>query len=648
MDKKRVLVCSAWPYASGVPHLGNLVSSLLSGDVFTRYYRLRGHDVLYVSGSDAHGTRIEYEAKQLGITPAELADRNHKKICAVIDGFGIEFDNYTTTESPVHKEFIQRIYLDMEKNGFITTKEEDRAYCRNCKVFLADRFISGTCPRCGSAGALGNQCDNCGAILEPEELIDPVCSFCGKGDIEFRSTRHWYLDLAKLSPQLQEYVASRHFQGNVHQFTQQMITDGLRPRAMTRDISWGIAAPFEGAEGKVIYVWGEAALGYVSAAMEHFAGDDGWKKFWFGDDVYQIYAIGKDNIPFHTLIFPGQLIASGRGYHLPDQIAATEYLNWIGGDSFSKSRGVGLYCDDALEVMDAELWRFYLIYNRPEGRDVNFSWEELAKAVNGVFVSNVANLTNRVLSFVQDHNEHVVPDTDIDSEVTDRLAKTLASYERAMEGAILSRGLREVCLLAVFGNEYFQRKEPWATNDEQAVASAFHLVKAIVILLSPFVPRYASRVLEIMGVGEARWEEIDSVARGATIGSSRVLVERIDVGKIEREVEELHQERVSFDDFSRLDLRVGRVLSASPVPGADRLYQLQIDVGTRTLTIVAGIRKHYSVEDMIGHQVVVLVNLEPTVIRGVKSEGMLLVAGRGKGISLLAPDRNIAPGSPIG
>ena len=247
MDKKRVLVCSAWPYASGVPHLGNLVSSLLSGDVFTRYYRLRGHDVLYVSGSDAHGTRIEYEAKQLGITPSELADRNHKKICAVIDGFGIEFDNYTTTESPVHKEFIQRIYLDMEKNGYITTKEEDRAYCRNCKVFLADRFISGTCPRCGSPGALGNQCDNCGAILEPEELIDPVCSFCGKGDIEFRSTRHWYLDLAKLSPQLQEYVASRNFQGNVHQFTQQMITDGLRPRAMTRDISWGIAAPFDGA-----------------------------------------------------------------------------------------------------------------------------------------------------------------------------------------------------------------------------------------------------------------------------------------------------------------------------------------------------------------------------------------------------------------
>ena len=648
MDKKRVLVCSAWPYASGVPHLGNLVSSLLSGDVFTRYYRLRGHDVLYVSGSDAHGTRIEYEAKQLGITPAELADRNHTKICAVIQGFGIEFDNYTTTESPVHKEFVQRIYLDMEKNGYITTKEEDRAYCHNCKVFLADRFISGTCPRCGASGALGNQCDKCGAILEPEELVDPVCSFCGKGDIEFRSTLHWYLDLAKLSPQLQEYVTSRDFQGNVHQFTQQMISDGLRPRAMTRDIDWGIPAPFAGAERKVIYVWGEAALGYVSAAMEHFAGDDSWKEFWFGDDVHQIYAIGKDNIPFHTLIFPGQLIASGRGYHLPDQIAATEYLNWIDGNSFSKTRRVGLYCDDALEVMDAELWRFYLIYNRPEGRDVNFSWEELAKAVNGVFISNVANLINRVLSFIQDHRERIVPDTDIDGEVADQIEKTITSYVGAMEGASLSQALREVCSLAVFGNEYFQRKAPWATKDDTAVASAFHLVKAMAILLSPFVPRYAARILEIMGAGNAHWEEIDSVYRGRTIGPSRVLVERIDVERIKAKVESLHQERVSFADFARLDMRVGKIVSVETVPGADRLYQLQIDVGTRTLTIVAGIRDHYSAEDLIGHQVVILVNLEPTVIRGVKSEGMLLVAGKGQGISLLAPDRDVPPGSPVG
>jgi methionyl-tRNA synthetase len=647
MDKKKVLVCSAWPYASGVPHLGNLVSSLLSGDVFARYYRLRGHDVLYVSGSDAHGTRIEYEARKLGITPTELSHRNHKKICEIIDGFGIHFDNYTITESPVHKDFVQRIYLDMQENGFITTKEENRSYCRNCELFLADRFISGTCPKCGAHGALGNQCDSCGAILEPEELINPLCSFCGKGDIEFRPTVHWYLDLARLAPQLQAYVASRDFQGNVHQFTQQMISDGLKPRAMTRDIKWGIPAPFEGAEGKVIYVWGEAALGYVSAAVEHFHGGDGWKEFWFGENVHQIYAIGKDNIPFHTLVFPGQLIASGRGYHLPDQIAATEYLNWIDGDSFSKTRGLGLYCDDALHLMDPQLWRFYLLYNRPEERDVNFSWDELQKAVNGVFVSNVANLVNRVLSFVQDRYGHVVPESAIDSEVNDRLASAVTSYTRAMDGASLSQALREVCAVAVFGNEYFQRKAPWANADDGAVASAFHLVKAIALLLGPFVPVYSTQVLEIMGFSDPRWEDIDCVAAGMKIGASRVLIERIDVKKMEAEAEVLHEKRIPLEEFSRLDIQVGKVLSVDDMTGSERLYKLEIDIGKRKLTSVAGIKGIYSVKDLIGREVIVVVNLEPGVIHGVKSEAMLLAAGKGAEVSLLNTDREVLPGTRI-
>ncbi len=648
MDKKHILVCSAWPYASGVPHLGNLVSSLLSGDVFARYYRMRGHDVLYVSGSDAHGTRIEYEARQRGITPAQLAARNHEHICTVIEGFDIKFDNYTTTESPVHKAFVRQIYLDMEKNGYITTQEEERAYCNNCNLFLADRFISGTCPRCGTPGALGNQCDNCGAILEPEELIDPVCSFCGGGDIEFRTTRHWYLNLAKLSPQLHEYVASRDFQGNVHRFTQQMITDGLRPRAMTRDIRWGIPAPFDGAEDKVIYVWGEAALGYVSASIEHFGENDRWKDFWFGEDVHQIYTIGKDNIPFHTLIFPGQLIASGRGYHLPDQIAATEYLNWIDGDSFSKSRGVGLYCDDALKVMDAELWRFYLLYNRPEGRDVNFSWEELEKAVNGVFISNVANLMNRVLSFIQDQHDRIVPAVDLDSEVADRLREAAASYETAMEKASLSQALLAACSLAVFGNEYFQRKRPWATSDSQAVASAFHLIKGMAIMLSPFVPKYATAVLAIMGVPEARWEEIESPAGGREITETRVLINHIDVNKMKGEVESLHQECISFDEFSRLSLQSGKIIDVVSISGTDRLYRLQIDTGERIVTSVSGLRKSYSAEELVGRSVVVVTNLKPTVIRGVKSEAMLLAAKNGKTLSLIVPDREVPPGTPIG
>lgn len=654
MDKQRVLVCSAWPYGSGVPHLGNLVSSLMSGDVFARYYRLRGKDVLYVSGTDAHGTRIEYEAEQEGISPAELADRYHQKIVEVIEGFGIEFDTYTTTESSWHKDFVRNIYLQMEANGYICSKVEQRAICRQCKKFLADRFIVGTCPKCGSPHALGNQCDACGTILEPEELVEPRCSLCGGSDIGFKDTKHWYLDLGKLSDALRAYVGTKDFQGNVHRYTWQMIEDGLRPRAMTRDIKWGIQAPFEGAEDKVFYVWGEAALGYVSASIEHFAGHEQWKDFWFGEDVYQIYTHGKDNIAFHTLVFPGQLIASNQGYHLPDQIAATEYLNWIGGESFSKSRGVGLYCDEALRLMDAELWRFYLLYNRPEGRDVNFSWEELEKAVNGVLISNIANLINRVLSFVQTKFDAIVPEGVLDEEVATALDACISSYELAMEAGSIAQALRAVCDLAGFGNEYFQRKKPWATQDPVTVASAVHFVKAMAVVLLPYMPKFASSVLHILGIEGGTWADVKSDIGGVNLTEDRAILERIDIQQI-REATESKRDSganpdgetidvVSFEDFDRLDLRVARVLAVDEIPGADKLYQLVVDLGSERRTCVAGIKQHFSADDLVGRSVVVLANLEPVVIRGVRSECMVLAA-KGESLSLLEPNPAAEPGS---
>ncbi|MCK4570864.1 methionine--tRNA ligase [Candidatus Bipolaricaulota bacterium] len=656
MDKQRVLVCSAWPYASGVPHLGNLVSSLMSGDVFARYYRLRGKDVLYVSGTDAHGTRIEFEAEHEGISPAELADRNHQRIVEVIEGFGIEFDNYTTTESSWHRDFIRDIYLQMDANGYICTKTENRAFCRQCEKFLADRFIVGTCPKCASSYALGNQCDACGAILEPEELIEPRCTLCEGSDIEFKETKHWYLDLPKLSESLGAYIGTKDFQGNVRRYTQQMIKDGLRPRAMTRDIDWGIPAPFEGAEGKVFYVWGEAALGYVSAVIEHFSGQERWKDFWFGEDVYQIYTQGKDNITFHTLIFPGQLIASQQGYHLPDQIAATEYLNWIGGESFSKSRGVGLYCDEALRVMDSELWRFYLLYNRPEGRDVNFSWEELEKAVNGILISNIANLINRVLSFVQTRFEAVVPEVVLDAEVVGALDDKITGYKAAMETGAIAQALRSVCDLAGFGNEYFQRKKPWDTKDPVTVASAVHFVKAMAIMLLPYVPKFATSVLKILGIQAATWADLKSELGGTKLSEDRVLLERIDIEQIQKaamsgsisedEPEETDVDRISFDDFKRLDLRIAEILTVDVIPGADKLYQLTVDFGGKHRTCVAGIKEHFSAEDLVGRRVVVLANLEPVTIRGVRSECMILAA-KGKSLSLLEPNPRVEPGSPV-
>ncbi|GAB4305198.1 MAG: hypothetical protein Kow0097_03240 [Candidatus Bipolaricaulota bacterium] len=448
---ERILVCSAWPYGSGVPHLGNLIGCLLSGDAFTRFYRLRGYETLHVSGTDAHGTKVEYEAARLGMHPRDLAEQVHEAIVRVLAQFEIAIDNYTTTESPVHHEFVTWIYREMEKNGYIVSQEEARAFCAGCSRFLADRFIIGTCPRCGYLHAQGNQCDACGALLEPEALRAPHCAFCGSSNVAARLTRHWYLDLEKLTPKLLAYVRSRDFRGNVRLFTERLIEDGLRPRAVTRDIQWGIPAPFAGAEGKVIYVWAEAALGYVSATIEHFrrrGEEDRWREFWFGDKVWQIYTQAKDNIPFHTIIFPGQLLASGHGFHLPDQIAATEYLNWIGGEQFSKTRRIGIFADEALELLPPVYWRFYLFYNRPESKDVEFSWEEFDKAVNHVLVDNIANFMHRVLSYVWSKHGGTVPAEPTDPEIGQAIDTACADVVRATEGGSLAAALRTIALLA--------------------------------------------------------------------------------------------------------------------------------------------------------------------------------------------------------
>ncbi len=541
-NASRILVCSAWPYGSGIPHLGNLIGCLLSGGVLTRYYRLRGYETLHVSGTDAHGTRIEYEAARTRVSPAKLVEQVHSQILAIIKTFDIAIDNYTTTESPVHKEFVVDIYRKMDANGYITTAEEERVYCTICNRFLADRLIIGRCPKCGSERAKGNQCDACGVMLEPEELRDAKCSFCGKRMVVRKRTRHWYLDLEKLSPKLREYIASRNFRGNVKLFAEQMIEDGLRPRAITRDLEWGIPAPFVGAEGKVIYVWAEAALGYLSATIEYFRNqgkEEEWRKFWFGNDVKQVYTQAKDNIPFHAIIFPAQLIASGEGYHLPDQIAASEYLNWIGGERFSKSEGKGIYADEAIKLLDPEYWRFYLLYNRPETHDVNFSWTELDRVINGILIDNISNLINRVLSFINRNYDGIVPSGNLDPKVAARLKIDTMEYKRAMEEGSIAVAARIVASLAVFGNEYFQQKRPWQTNDPQGVIAGFHLVKAIAVLLQPFVPRFSAAILTRMGASQGAWGEINVIAGGRKISSESFLLTKIDVAELEKRYNEM-------------------------------------------------------------------------------------------------------------
>lgn len=651
VNTKRILVCSAWPYGSGVPHLGNLIGCLLSGDAFTRFYRLAGYEALHVSGTDAHGTKIEYEAHRQGRRPAELAAHVHEEIVRVLRAFEVEVDNYTTTESPVHKEFVTQLFRDMEQNGYIFAADEERAYCQSCGRFLADRFIVGTCPRCGYPYAQGNQCDACGSLLEPELLLSPRCAFCGSTEVVRRPTRHWYLDLQKLGPKLLEYVRRQDFQGNVKLFTQRMIEEGLRPRAVTRDLRWGIPAPFRGAEGKVIYVWVEAVLGYVSATIEYFrrrGEEERWQEFWFGDEVWQVYTQGKDNIPFHTVILPALLLASGRPFHLPDQISATEYLSWEGGEQFSKTRRIGVFADEALRLLPPVYWRFYLFYNRPETKDVEFSWVEFDKAVNAVLVDNIANFVHRVLSYVWTRYGGVVPERPTEGEVRERILAAKEEAWSAVQAGQLAPALRAAVRLAEFGNRFFQQRAPWQTGDDEAVASAAHLVKALAILLEPFIPMFSREVHGLLGGSGPRLAEVDQGVGGARLtGQPRPLLAHVDIADLKRRYALMKEEGlISLEEFQRVDLRVARIVHAEDVPGAEKLLKLVLDVGDRQVQVVAGIRKHYKPEELRGRLVAVVTNLKPAVIRGVRSEGMILAASDGT-LALVGPDREVEPGTRI-
>ncbi len=486
-----------------------------------------------------HGTHIEYEAIQQGLSPKELAERVHRRILQILEGFEIDM-HYTTTETPTHYRFVREVYEKAEKNGYIFPQDEERAYCTNDQLFLADRFIRGTCPHCGSPNAYGNQCDDCGSLLEPEQLVDPICRLCSRKSIVFRQTRNWYLDLPKLEGRLKEFLASRRFSDNVQNFTENLLREGLRPRAVTRDLRWGIPAPFEGAEGKVLYVWAEAALGYVSATIEHFEqkGDpEGWKRYWLPEDegsVKHVYTQGKDNIPFHTIFFPAQLLATGDPYHLPDQIAATEYLNWIGGAQFSKTRRVGIWGDEALELLPAVCWRFYLFSFRPETRDIDFSWEDLDNAVNGVLVNNIANLIHRVATLTRRRYDGKVPGVPVAPEIQRAIEETVRDYQQTIEGGALAPALRRVGDLAVVGNEYVQREKPWESSKPEAIASAYALVRALSVLLEPFVPSFSQRAYRVLALESPTLEDVLRFEpRERALGEPEPLLQKVDIEAVQ-------------------------------------------------------------------------------------------------------------------
>ena len=646
-----------------------MIGSLLSADVVARYYRLKGDEVLYVTGSDEHGTPIEVEAIKLGVHPKELTDKIHDQVVKLFKRWGLSLDNYTRTENPVHKQFVQETFMKIHRNGYIFTKETEMPFCPKCERFLPDRFVIGKCPYCGYENARGDQCENCGRLLEPTKLVEPRCSVCGSKP-EIRKTKHWYFDLPKFSEKLYEYISkNEQFPENAKNFSLNWIREGLKPRPVTRDNKWGIPAPFPGAEGKTIYVWVEAVLGYVSATIEYFKkknNEEGWKKFWFDKEAKTLYFIGKDNIPFHTIILPALLLATGEDYNLPWNVNSTEFL-LLDGQKFSRSRRIGIWIDEALELFPADYWRFVLIAIRPETRDSSFTWSIFLEKVNSDLNDTLGNFIHRTLTFINRFFKGEIPhaeglDED-DKGILQTIREKVSRVGASIENCRLAEALREVVDLSRVGNQYLNRKEPWnlIKSDKQKAANVLYvaaqIVKALAILLAPFIPFTAEELWKLLNlpgnVHKQRWEgALKPLPVGHKIGKAKPLFRKVEANEEELqamlEKVRMKSEKVSFEDFSRMDLRVGKIVKAERIEGSKNLLRLLIDIGESTpRQAVAGIANYYKPEELEGKFVAVIANLEPKKIFGIESQVMILAAEDGETIAILQPERPVKVGSKI-
>ncbi len=663
----RILVTSAWPYINFIPHIGNIIGSALSADVIARYYRLKGEEVLFVSGSDEHGTPIEVEAAKLGVHPKNLTDVNHAKVSELFRRWDISFDNYTRTENEIHKKFVQDLLMKIYRNGYVFTKETEIPYCPKEKRFLPDRFVEGKCPYCGYERARGDQCEACGRLLEPTKLVDMRCAICGAKPI-IKKTKHWYFDLPKLSEKLLEYLrGNKQLSGSARNFSLRFIKEGLKARAITRDTEWGIPAPFPGAEGKTIYVWVEAVLGYISATVEYFKGRDEsrWRDFWFDRDSRTLFFIGKDNIPFHTIILPALLMATHEDWVLPWNVSATEFLLFK-GEKFSKSRRLGVWIDEALNLFPVDYWRYVLLAIRPENKDTNFTWKIFIEKVNSELNDTIGNFIHRTVTFLNRYFGDRVPKPseldDLDKEMLNGLEEAVSEIERDLEDIRIQSALGKIYSLAQAGNRYLNLKEPWKTfkGNPQTCANtlyvAIQIVKALVITLKPFIPRAADKFCRMINLGEevsdGMWRRLyEPLPPGHKVNKAEVLFRKIDLteSEVERRLEAMRAkpELVSIEDFAKLDLRVGRIVEAEAIPKSRKLIKLTIDVGGEFKQAVAGIADEYGLEELKGKEVAVLVNLKPKTMFGVKSEVMILASQDDEKLSLIVPDREVKTGSKI-
>lgn len=650
----KVFIGVAWPYANGAIHLGHLAGSLLPPDIFRRYNLLKGNEVLMVSGSDQHGTPITLSAERQGIPPEEVAERYHAINKKAIEDMGIVFSLYTKTHNPHHVAVVHDVFDTLLGKGLLYRKETPQYYCGSCERFLPDRYVEGTCPDCGCSNARADQCDECGETFEPGEIEEERCIHC-ESCPEVRETEHLFLKLSEFQDRLISYVGSKdHWRSNVKTFTRNWLAGGLQDRAITRDMDWGVPVPMEGWEGKVIYVWFEAVIGYLSASKEHsllMGQPDQWESFWKDDSARHYYFLGKDNIPFHSIIWPAILMGYG-GLHLPDEIPANEYLTTKEG-KLSKSRGVSIDLPSVLEQHHPDLVRYYLSVNMPDHRDAEFSWQEFMTKINNELVAELGNYYHRVLSFTRKNYGSIPPADATLASVKEEIASRFQEADRLLADCDFKKAMKAVMELARYGNRYFDSVKPWALlkEDRRACGAALHanleIVRALAIMSHPFLPFSSQTIWEDLGfsgeVGEAGWDgHLQPLPVGQELRDPRPVFRKVELP------EEEASER--FADFRRLELRAGEIVDVCDHPDADKLYIITLDTGEER-QVVAGLRSHYRKEELMGKRVVAVCNLKPAKLRGAESKGMVLAAddaGSGGGrVRLLTPAAELPNGARV-
>ena len=675
---KRYLVTSALPYANGPVHIGHLAGVYIPSDIYTRYLRLKGCDVISVCGSDEHGVPITIKARKEGVTPQQIVDRYHALIKKSFEGLGMSFNIYSRTSSETHAETASAFFRKLYDEGKFIEKTSMQYYDEEAQTFLADRYIVGTCPKCGNARAYGDQCEKCGSTLSPDELIEPHSAVSGSVPVK-RETKHWYLPLDRYEEFLREWILEGHkeWKTNVYGQCKSWLDGGLQPRAVSRDLDWGIPVPVEGAEGKVLYVWFDAPIGYISATKDL---TPDWEKYWKSEDTKMVHFIGKDNIVFHCIVFPSMLKAHG-GYILPENVPANEFLN-LEGDKISTSRNWAVWLHEYLEEFPGkeDVLRYVLCANAPETKDNDFTWKDFQARNNNELVAVLGNFVNRALVLTQKYYGGKVPAcgelNDYDRQTISEVAAVKASLEANIENYCFREALKDAMNISRIGNKYLADTEPWKVikSDPKRVETILNIALQITantaIAIEPFMPFSAAKILGMLAVEKFGWERLgamDLIPAGHTIGEPALLFEKIEDDVIQRQLDKLaatkaaneaaemnqsvepQKDTIQFDDFQKTDIRVSTILEAEKVAKTKKLLKLTIDTGIDKRVIVSGIAEHFTPEELVGKQVLVLVNLAPRELKGILSNGMILMAEDASGkLRLLQPGEPTNNGAVVG